>query len=245
MKKQVLSNILFIDIECVPAESSFFDLDPAMQELREKKWARLAKSPSIDDEARPDELYDNRSGIFPEFGKIIVISVWGIVKQDDGSHLFRSKSFYGDDEKKLLEEFFELLNAHYSHHKFVFCGHNIKEFDIPYICRRATVHGLRIPDILDSTDKKPREVNHIDTMELWKYGARRSFISLDLLCRSLWVQTPKTDISWEQVARAYRDDKDLERIKQYCERDILAVAEVLLKFYRSRIELQDEDEAIV
>ena len=141
----------------------------------------------------------------------------------------RMKSFAGDDEKTLLVDFFDMLNTYYAKSTNLLCGHNIKEFDIPYICRRAMVHGLVLPDILDLQGKKPRENNHVDTLELWKFGDRKNFTSLDLLCRVLGVQTPKTDISGEQVARVYRDEKDLPRITEYCERDVVAVGEVLLK----------------
>ncbi len=237
MSNQSLSSILFVDLECVPEHSSFFDLDEKMQELWEKKWKRLTQQAWIEDDARMDELYENRSWIYAEFGKIIVISIWWFHKQEDGTHIFRLKSFYWDDEKKLLEDFFELLNSHYykPHHKL--CGHNIKEFDVPYICRRALVHWLRLPTIIDSKGKKPWEINHLDTMDMRRFGERRSYCSLDLLCRVLWVQTPKTDISWEQVARVYCDEKDLPRIKDYCERDVVAVGEVLLKFMYSDIKI--------
>jgi 3'-5' exonuclease len=220
---------LFIDLECVPAVPSFFDLDEWMQTLREKKWSRMLSNWNDDDMLSASDLYEQRSGIFAEFGKIIVISTWILAKQPDWTMHMRMKSFSWDDEKTLLVDFFDMLNTYFAKSSNLLCGHNIKEFDIPYICRRAMVHGLVLPDILDLQGKKPRENNHIDTLELWKFGDRKNFISLDLLCRVLWVQTPKTDISGEQVARVYRDEKDLPRITEYCERDVVAVGEVLLK----------------
>lgn len=233
-----LGNILFLDLECVPQESSFFDLDDGMKALWEKKSDRLGKSLGMDT-ATPDELYDNRSGIYAEWWKIIVISVWYFAKDDSGTLSFRVKSFYASDERELLIEFFELLNTHYDKNFHKLCGHNIKEFDVPYICRRAMVHGLTLPTIIDSAGKKPWEVSHIDTMELWKFGDRKSFCSLDLLCRVMWVETPKDDISGEQVARAYWDDQDLERIKTYCEKDVVATAKLLMKL------MQNDQEVIV
>lgn len=220
---------LFIDLECVPAVPSFFDLDEWMQTLREKKWSRMLSNWNDDDMLSASDLYEHRSGIFAEFGKIIVISTWILTKQPDWTYQIRTKSFAWDDERALLVAFFDMLNTYYTKQTNVLCWHNIKEFDIPYICRRAMVHGLVLPDILDLQGKKPRENNHLDTLELWKFWDRKNFVSLDLLCRVLGVQTPKTDISGEQVARVYRDDKDLPRITEYCERDVVAVAEVLLK----------------
>lgn len=235
MKKPSLWSIVFFDIECVPQHSSFYDLDDRMQELREKKGNRLLDH--IDDPALSSvaDAYEHRSGIYAEWGKIIVISAWIIVKQEDDSHILRVKSFTNEDEKTLLQNFFDMLNTHYykPHHKF--CGHNIKDFDIPYITRRALIHGLQLPNILDTTDKKPREIDHIDTMDIWRAGDRRTYISLDLLCRVMGIETPKNDISGEQVASVYRHDKDLARITEYCERDVIAVAELLLKFAKSPV----------
>ena len=223
---------LFLDIECVPTEASFFDLDEWMQTLREKKWARMIANNGLEDELSVSDAYEQRSWIFAEFGKIIVISTGILTKAEDGTRKMRLKSFAGDDERKLLVDFFDLLNSYYTKPQHALCGHNIKEFDIPYICRRATIHGLELPSILDLQGKKPRETNHLDTLELWKFGDRKNFISLDLLCRVLGVQTPKTDISGEQVARVYRDEKDLPRITEYCERDVVAVGDIMLKFLR-------------
>ena len=230
--KVTLSNVLFLDIECVPQQSSFYDLDDGMKSLWERKSKRVGEyvHGDGDEPMSPAELYDNRSGIFAEFGKIIVISVGYFAKTPEGERQFRLKSFAGDNEAMLLADFFELLNTHYNKSFHQLCGHNIREFDIPYICRRALVNRLAIPTILDMQDKKPWEVNHIDTLELWKFGDRKNFISLDLLSRVMGIPSPKTDISGEQVARAYRDDKELPRITAYCERDVGAVAQILLKF---------------
>lgn len=221
-----LQSILFIDIECTPQHQSFFDLDEGMQALWEKKSRRFDHN---GDSAEIADLYENRSGIFAEFGKIICISVGYLRIEDDGSAEFRITSFSGDDETRILTDFFELLNSHYNKSYHQLCGHNIKDFDVPYICRRATIHGIKLPNILDVSSKKPRELPFVDTLEMWKFGERKHFVSLDLLTRVLGLPTPKTDISGEQVARVYRDDKDLPRIVAYCERDIVAVAQVYLK----------------
>jgi 3'-5' exonuclease len=221
-----VQNVLFLDIECVPAHESYFDLDSGMKALWEKKVSRFV----TDWDDSPDFLYDNRSWIFAEFGKIICISVWYLHSTAEGISTFRVRSFAWDNEYSLLKDFFSLLQDHYwwTHHKL--CGHNIKEFDVPYLCRRAVIHGLTLPPILSIHDKKPRETPFLDTLEMRKFWERKHFVSLDLLTRILWLATPKTDISWEQVARVYRIDKDLKRIVSYCERDIVAVAQIYLLF---------------
>lgn len=232
-----------MDLECVPQHGSFYDLDEKMQELREKKAKRLMDN--IDDPliTGPWDLYENRSWIYAEYGKVIVISVWGFIKNEDWTHTFRIKSFNHDDEKTLLQNFFEMLNSHYYKPHHAFCGHNIKDFDIPYISRRALVHWLQLPNILETFWKKPWELNHVDTMDIWRCWDRRTFISLDLLCRIMNIETPKNDISWEQVAWVYWKDKDISRIIEYCERDILATAELLLKFQRSPVKMDTIEHA--
>lgn len=102
------------------------------------------------------------------------------------------------------------------------------------------INDVPLPDIIDTAGKKPREVNHLDTLELWKFGDRKNFTSLDLLCRINNIQTPKDDISGEQVARVYRDEKDLDRIQKYCEKDVVATAKLYLKFVRKSHEMPDE-----
>jgi 3'-5' exonuclease len=227
-----LGNMLFFDIECVPQQPSFYDLDDWMKALRERKASNAWRYAAEGEEPKADESYENRSGIYAEFGKVIVISVGYFAKTWDGTRQFRVKSFADDDEKKVISGFFELLNTSYDKTFHLLCGHNIREFDIPYICRRALVHGLDLPTIIDMSGKKPWEVNHVDTLELWKFGDRKSFTSLDLLCRVMGVETPKDDISGEQVARVYRDEKDLPRIQAYCEKDVIATAKLLLKFMK-------------
>jgi len=238
MNASRLSNILFVDVECVPQMSSFYDLDDEMQALREKKASYMLNH--AEEGTTAADLYENRSGIYAEFGKIIVISVWYIHMDADNNKSFRIKSFAGDDESNILSEFFELLNSHYNQKYHRLCGHNVKEFDVPYICRRAMINDLPLPDIIDTAGKKPREVNHLDTLEFWKFGDRKNFTSLDLLCRINNIPTPKDDISGEQVASVYRNDKDLDRITTYCEKDVVATAKLYLKFVRRSGEMPDE-----
>lgn len=237
MQRSWVSNILFLDIECVPNVSSYYDLDEWMQKCWAKKASYMLKN--AEEWITEEELYENRSGIYAEFGKIIVISVW-YVFVEDGHRQFRVKSFSWDDETKLLSEFFELLNNHYTKPYHRLCWHNIKEFDIPYICRRALVNWLALPDIIDTSGKKPWEVNHLDTLELWKFGDRKNFTSLDLLCRILGIETPKDDISGEQVARVYWDDKDLARIQTYCEKDVIATARLYLRMKWRSTDMPDD-----
>ncbi len=215
-----ISKILFLDIETVPMVEGF-DMLP---ENFKKLWGKKAGFLKKEDDDTPEKLF-NRAGIYSEFGKIVCISA-GFIKNEE----FRVKSFYGDDEKILLNEFSDLLNNHYSGADSLLCAHNGKEFDYPYIARRMIINGLRLPSILNIAGKKPWEVAHLDTMELWKFGDYKNYTSLDLLAAIFGIATPKGDIDGSQVAEVYYKGKDLERIAKYCQRDTLTVAQILLSY---------------
>lgn len=215
-----LSQVLFLDIETVPQQSDYKQLDERARRLWDKKAGHI----KTNDENSPESLY-NRAGIYAEFGKIIVISVGYF----NGSE-FRIKSFYGDDEKLLLEEFAHLLQRHYNQADDMLCAHNGKEFDFPYIARRMLVNGIELPYILQMAGKKPWEIKHLDTMELWKFGDYKSYTSLELLTYLFHIPTPKDDIDGSLVGKVYWEEKDLERIKNYCQKDVLAIAQLMRRY---------------
>jgi len=218
-----VDNVMFMDIETIPQVSSMNDLDPVMQSLWDKK-SKLFR----DTDQSAEEVYE-RAGIYAEFGRIICISV-GFIKEKDPFG-FRLKSFFSEDEKTLLSEFSGMLSK-FSRAKreAVLCAHNGREFDFPYIARRMIINGLEIPGLLDNAGKKPWEIKLIDTMDLWKFGDFKNYTSLELLTSILGIPSPKEDIDGSMVARIYYDEKDLPRIVRYCERDVLAVARILLRF---------------
>ena len=228
-----LTKILFLDIETVPQVSNYSELAEDAAALWDDKASKLSRN-----EQTGEEMFE-RAGIYAEFGKIICISVGFFVLREGGKREFRMRSFYGNDEKILLMEFSDLLNNHFSSPTQLLCAHNGKEFDFPYIARRLVINRLPVPSILNSVGKKPWEVQHLDTMEMWKFGDWKSYTSLKLLTHILDVPTPKTDIDGSDVARVYYVEKDLDRIEQYCKRDTLAVAQVLLR-YRGEEILTDE-----
>lgn len=222
--------ILFLDIETVPQYRTFEELPEKFQSLWNKK-ADLIRKKEADSAA---ELYQ-RAGIYSEFGKIICISV-GFVSVQGGKYSARIKSFFGDDETKVLNDFAALVNQS----KFdTLCGHNGKEFDFPYISRRMIVNGISIPAMLNNSGKKPWEINHKDTMEMWKFGDYKSFVSLDLLATILNIPTPKDDIDGSEVYGVYYNDGDLQRIANYCQKDVATLMKV---YYRILgMNFRDED----
>ncbi|GGE65894.1 hypothetical protein EV200_106261 [Pedobacter psychrotolerans] len=221
LKTLDLSQVIVLDIETVPQHQSYDDVPPHMQELWEQKTIHQRKT-----DQNAVDFYE-RAGILAEFGKIICISL-GIFSFQNKSYSLRLKSFAGDDEREILEQFSQLIEKQSASLKF--CAHNGKEFDYPYICRRLLVNGLEIPVQLDISGKKPWEVNHLDTMEMWKFGDYKHFISLNLLATILNIPTPKDDIDGSQVRQVYYEEKNLDRIVTYCQKDVVTTAQVLLKF---------------
>jgi len=221
-----LEELLFIDIETVPQFSDFNAVPEKFQNLWEKKAAYFLK-----DEMTPADVYQS-AGIYAEFGKIICISV-GMIIQRHGEPAYRVKSYYGEDEKLLLSEFGEMLQKYTTlPHRMKLCAHNGIEFDFPYIARRMLINGIKLPSILSIAGAKPWEVKEtlIDTLQLWKFGDYKHYTSLNLLCAVFNIPTPKDDIDGSDVARVYYEEKDIKRIVRYCEKDTLAVAQLMLRY---------------
>lgn len=220
-----LEKILFLDIETVPQVGKWEDLDETTQYLWDKKTKYQRK-----EEFTAAEYYEERGGIMAEFGKIICISV-GILEK---SEKLMIKSFYGDDEKKLLEEFGEIFNRP-KLRDVILCAHNGKEFDFPWIARRFLIHGMQPPKPFQMFGKKPWEIPHLDTMELWKFGDYKSYVSLELLANLFGIPTPKDDIDGSMVASIYYIEKDLFRIVTYCEKDVLTLANVFRRMRQENL----------
>ena len=225
------SKILFLDIETVSQKKTFDDLNERMQALWAKKAELIGKG---DEEASPENLYE-RAAIYAEFGKIVCISVGFF----NGSR-FRLKSFCSHDESALLTDFADMLNRYYCTPDAQLCAHNGKEFDFPYISRRMLINGIQIPKILQVAGKKPWETQFIDTMELWKFGDYKNYTSLELLCAVLNIPTPKDDINGSEVGRVYWQENDLKRIQTYCQKDVLAIAQLMRRF--NYLPLLEEDQ---
>jgi len=218
-----IEKILFLDIETTPQYANFTELPEELQTLWEKKAQRLAEpNQAISD------IY-NKAGIFAEFGKIVCISV-GYVKIIDGFPHIRLKSFFCDDEKKIIQEFNALVNKSFSSSSHFLCAHNGKEFDFPYIARRSLILGIPIANCIDTRGLKPWEVKHFDTLELWRFGDYKNYTSLELLTSIFGIPSSKDDITGAQVADVYWKENDLKRIAVYCQKDVLAIIQLFLKF---------------
>lgn len=218
-----LENLIFLDIETVPQFPGFDEMQETTQKLWEKKSSFIRKS-----EETAADVYQ-RAGIYAEFGKIICISV-GLIHSEQGIRKIRLKSFSGKDEKQILIDFALLLKALSAKKAYSLCAHNGKEFDFPYIARRMLINGLDIPPMLDTAGKKPWEVAHVDTLELWKFGDYKHFTSLELLAHIFGIPSPKNDIDGSMVAKVFYEDDDLPRIASYCEKDVVTIVQLILKF---------------
>lgn len=227
LEKINFQNILFLDIETVPETEHFDELSEEKKELFDLKTKYQRK-----EDQKPEDFYE-RAGIWAEFGKIICISAGYFTFKNDTRN-FRVTSFFGKEEK-ILKDFSNLLINHFDKPEHLLCGHNAKEFDFPYIARRMIINGLKIPNKLNLFGKKPWEVPHLDTMELWKFGDYKHFTSLKLLANILGIPSPKDDIDGSQVARVYYREQDIDRIIVYCEKDVITVAQILLRLGRETI----------
>jgi 3'-5' exonuclease len=233
LKQLDFQKILFLDIETVPMVENYELLSEKFKKLWDKKAEYLKKTP----EDTTDTLF-TRAGIYAEFGKIVCISCGFFYNRE-----FRLKSFYGDNELILLQEFSVMLNRYHTHRDNLLCAHNGKEFDFPYLSRRMLINGIALPELLDSAGKKPWEIAHLDTMELWKFGDFKNYTSLELLTAVFGIPTPKDDIDGSMVAEVYYKEKNLERIAHYCQRDTLAVAQLLRRY--AGLPLIDEKDVIL
>lgn len=222
-----LQNILFLDIETVSQYASYEGMPEEWKEL----WSRKAEGLMRNKEnATVDSVYE-RAGIYAEFGKVICISC-GIIHIDGGQKKLLLKSFHGDDEKEILRSFCDMLSRWSSEGNKYLCAHNGKEFDFPYLCRRMVINDVCVPSVLTISGKKPWEVNHLDTMELWKFGDFKSYTSLSLLACALGIPTPKDDIDGSMVGSVYWNGHDIPRIVSYCQKDVVTVAQVYLRLNR-------------
>ena len=232
IEKINLNNILFLDIETVPETEDFKSLDSELQELWQQKTQYQRK-----DDYSAEEFYD-RAGIWAEFGKIVCISVGYFANKSDIRN-FRVTSFFGE-EATILKDFNNLLNNHFNQAQHLLCGHNIKEFDIPFLARRMIINNITIPNKLNLFGKKPWEIPHLDTLELWKFGDYKHYTSLKLMCKVLGIPSPKGDIDGSQVGQVYYVDKDIDRIITYCEKDTIAVAQIFLRLRQESLLIEDE-----
>jgi len=224
LKNVQLQDLLVLDLETVSQFATYQELDEEWQEL----WAK--KAGAINNADVNAALVYDRAAIYAEFGKIVCIGL-GIFHLIDGEINLKVKSISGHDEKSILIEFVELLNTHFNidgKHRLV--AHNGKEFDFPFLCRRMLIHGIEIPNILNIVGKKPWEIMHLDTMELWKFGDYKSYTSLNVLAKCFGIPSPKDDIDGSMVGHTYWQLNDLNRISVYCKKDIVTTAQILMKY---------------
>ena len=220
-----LRQYLFIDIETVSGEAAYDRLSPELQDF----WAKKATSLKLPADVLPEDSYVQRAAIYSEFAKVICISL-GCLREKEGQWKLYLRSLTGHDEHQLLTRFCEMLTEFNKQEpELIFCGHNIKEFDIPFLCRRMIIHGMELPKCMDSSGKKPWEVTYADTMELWRYGDKKNFTSLSLLATVLGVPTPKDDIDGSMVGQVYWQENNLDRIAMYCSKDVITSARVFLR----------------
>ena len=234
-----LENLLLIDIETVSEKSTFDELNEDWQILWQEKVQR-----TLPEDVTAAEFYPQRAAVMAEFAKVICISV-GYFKREGKTFHLRVKSFYGDDEKILLQDFIAALQKmEANNNKWSFTGHNIKEFDIPFICRRLLINDIAIPPFLDFQNMKPWETNMVDTFQYWRFGDYKHYTSLKLLAAALNVPSPKDDIDGSMVGDVYFKEKNLERIVTYCQKDVVTTGNIILRFKNLSLLTDDQVEIV-
>jgi len=245
IQRKYLRNTLFLDIETVSVTATFAELSDVMQQLWKKKALRLRADKSVElTEDYAAELYVERAGIFAEFAKVACISVGYLSNKKDEERELRLKTFHGE-EHEILEAFTDMLDQHYDRpDEHFLCGHNIKEFDIPFLCRRCVINSIELPRLMKIAGKKPWQVGYLmDTMELWRFGDYKNYTSLALIAATLGITSPKDDIDGSMVGHVYWVEEDIDRIITYCEKDVLTVVQVAMKF--AGMDLLEEDQVRV
>ena len=227
----ILKKILVFDIETVSTHARFTELSDRMKGLWAKKANQISRwttEPLEDTEI--GACYQDKAGIFSEFSKVVCISVGVFIVEDKKIISIRTKSFYGHDEDVVIRSFFDLVAAHFDNPLVhILAGHNIREFDMPFLCRRAMIHGISLPKLFQIQGKRPWQVEYVyDTLEMWRFGDYKNYTSLDLIAALFDIPTPKDDIDGSMVGRIYWENSDLDRIISYCEKDIVTSCKVLM-----------------
>ncbi len=224
MQHVSIHDMIFIDIETVSVSPDFSALDNSWKELWEEKTKR-----NLPADVSPGEFYEQRAGVMAEFSKVVCISMGYFLREENLK--LRVKSYYNAEEKLLLQEFLQTMNRIEAHSRsWNFVGHNIKEFDIPFICRRLIVNDIAVPSFLDFQNMKPWETNIIDSFQYWRFGDYKNYTSLKLLAATLGIPSPKEDMDGSKVGKTYWQENDIKKIAEYCQRDVLTVANIILKF---------------
>ena len=222
-----LRNLLFLDIETVSGEKNYADLSPRFQELWKHKHSQLNTDSAISIESS----YFDRAAIYAEFGKIICIGLGFVMYNEDNELCIKIKVIADKDEKVVLNEFRHILVEKFKGKTPYLCAHNGKEFDFPYICRRMLINQISIPEVLNIQDKKPWEVKHYDTLELWKFGDRKAYTSLELLAAVFDIETSKSDLDGSKVNEFYYLKNQLVQIALYCGKDVAVLVQVFLAIH--------------
>jgi 3'-5' exonuclease len=225
MQQIAIENLFLLDIETVSGAQHFNLLDDAWKELWTEKILK-----NLPPDITAEEYYPKRAAILAEFAKVVCIST-GYFKKENNEWQLRIKSFYAENEKEVLESFIKMLHQlHSKNARWIFTGHNIKEFDIPFLSRRMLVNNVTIPPFIDFQNMKPWDTPVLDTLHLWRFGDYKHYTSLKLLAATLGIPSPKDDIDGSKVGEVFWNEKDLKRIAIYCQKDVATVANVILRF---------------
>ncbi len=222
-----LENLIFIDIETVKEHEGFSGLDDVSADL----WRKKSSFFKVAEGSVEEDLYEEKAGLYAEFAKVVCISVAFMVKNGEGKYDLRLKSFYGEEESFILKDFKELLDKYYKNSKYIFCGHNIKDFDLPFLMRRMLINQIRLPLKFNINNFKFYQPMAVDTFQIWKFGDHRNYTSLKLMQKALKIDFPEySEIDGNDIDQLYWKDKNMDSIIEHCQNDVISVAQLMLRF---------------
>lgn len=219
-----LRDILFLDIETVACTNDYQSLDERIRTQWERKASWLKRDEDVNDE----QLFYQKAAIYAEFGKVVCIGVGMLRENEKGEPVLKLKAYYGHDEKAVLTDF-RLMLEKLNTQSVKLCAHNGREFDFPYLSRRMLVNGIPLPALLDLSGKKPWEVSHLDTLEMWKFGDYKHYTSLDLLAALFNIPSSKNGMDGSMVNTVYYEEHNLEKIKKYCLSDVVVLTQLYMR----------------
>ncbi len=220
VRYQALKPLFFLKIATVPLFETFAELPKPLQEAWTKKMNFLAENET------PAQLFEQKGGMYAEFGKIVALGMGFFNQNTENVWELRLRSWTAQNETELLEKIVDILEK--LGKQRILVGHNAKEFDFPYLCRRLLINSLPIPPLLDHAGKKPWQVPYEDTMELWRFGEHKHYVSLQTLSAVFGIDFPLLQFDGSQISDCFYQKKDTEAIAEYCRNFVARTAQIYI-----------------
>ena len=190
------------------------------------------KSSALEDwKCDVNQVYLDKSSLMPEFGRVVCVSIATIQTIDNVENM-KIMSFYDEDEEILINKVQKVFTKISNKTNLGLCGFYIKGFDIPWLNRKFLKYNLPIPRVLATFNVKPWDMNIVDLAEVWRNSGTLEPTSFDEMLYVLDIKSPKSIMVGKDVHSKYWIDKDIDKIKEYCEADVLSCVEASKKIMK-------------